>query len=429
MANFNIFTFNINDLNRVNVQQLFQQDIEADVQVQPSQAPTVPTCRHCHLEGHQRTSSRHCLANPRNIQNQSDVRRLDNEIATDLTSPTLAIQNETSQPANPESERNVRRRIERATFYNVARGLQNIPAERHDAGKMDIECPYCHAKMWLEERISNTSKINPKFGMCCNKGKYTIEELKPTHPVIRELLSGNTSESREFKSNIRVYNSKFNFTSLGVTFDKSVMRSGGTFTFRIHGSIYHNIGSLLPGTPHTVPVAAQVYVVDPAYQNNIRSGNGSVLHEPTVASVQQLLHEINTYASEFVRMSDAVRNSGGSEDVTMVFKADGVPDRRTYNAPTTTEIGMVYINSESSDVGPRDIVIRTRSNEVRRVSELNQHYDPLHYVMMFPEGDFFIRVFELKVWLIKRLHIFFLLFLCKRPSRMDSFYVFSYSPC
>jgi hypothetical protein len=33
MANFNIFTFNINDLNRVNVQQLFQQDIEADVQV------------------------------------------------------------------------------------------------------------------------------------------------------------------------------------------------------------------------------------------------------------------------------------------------------------------------------------------------------------------------------------------------------------
>jgi hypothetical protein len=282
----------------------------------------------------------------------------------------------------------VRRRVERADLRNVARCVDFNSVERHDLGRMEVECPFCQAEMWLEERLTESSKVNPKFGLCCNKGGYTVQELKATHPTIHSLLSGNTAESRDFKSNIRVYNSKFNFTSLGVTFDQRVMRSRGTYAFRIHGSMYHNIGSLLPESPHSVPVAAQVYVVDPAYQANLRSGNGSVLHQPTVLILQELLHELNVYARDFMRMSDVVRDNGGSEDITMVFMADGVPDPRRYNAPTTTEIGMVYINSESSEVGPRDIVIRTRSNEVRRVSELNQHYDPLHYVLMFPEGEF-----------------------------------------
>jgi hypothetical protein len=88
----------------------------------------------------------------------------------------------------------------------------------------------------------------------------------------------------------------------------------------------HNIGSLLPESPHSVPVTAQVYVVDPAYQANLRSRNRSVLHQSTVAILQELLHELNVYARDFMRISDVVRDNGGSEDVTMILKKFiGVP--------------------------------------------------------------------------------------------------------
>jgi hypothetical protein len=118
---------------------------------------------------------------------------------------------------SPNTERNARRRVERGNLRNAARCVDVTSVERHDLGRTEVECPFCQAKMWLEDRLTDSSKINPKFGLCFNKGGYTVQELKATHSTIHNLLSGNTAESRDFKSNFRVYNSKFNFTSLGVT--------------------------------------------------------------------------------------------------------------------------------------------------------------------------------------------------------------------
>lgn len=70
------------------------------------------------------------------------------------------------------------------------------------------------------------------------------------------------AKSKNFKNNIRTYNSMFAFTSMGGKVDESVNKTGrAPYVFRLHGQTYHKIGSLLPeqGSP---PKFAQLYIYD-----------------------------------------------------------------------------------------------------------------------------------------------------------------------
>ncbi|KAG1064434.1 hypothetical protein G6F42_027005 [Rhizopus arrhizus] len=77
----------------------------------------------------------------------------------------------------------------------------------------------------------------------------------------------------------------------------------------------------------------------------------------------------------------------------MVFRAKNAPDSRRYNALTADEVGVLIVDGDDqSDLEPRnrDIVLRFKGVEgnegLSRINELNQHYDALHYVLMFPFG-------------------------------------------
>jgi hypothetical protein len=80
-------------------------------------------------------------------------------------------------------------------------------------------------------------------------------------------------------------------------------------------------------------------------------------------------------------------NGNGHQDLVMLFQAEGVPDPRRYNAPTVSEIGILFSGREGSVEKSRNIMVRTRSEGTSIISEINQHYDPLHYVLMFPEAE------------------------------------------
>ena len=45
-----------------------------------------------------------------------------------------------------------------------------------------------------------------------------------------------------------MYNSALSFTSIGVNVDQEVTGTSGVYTFRIHGEMYHRIGTLLPNS-------------------------------------------------------------------------------------------------------------------------------------------------------------------------------------
>ncbi|CEP19617.1 hypothetical protein [Parasitella parasitica] len=99
-------------------------------------------------------------------------------------------------------------------------------------------------------------------------------------------------------------------------------------------------------------------------------------------------------AEEQNRDDATLENVGinGLNEVRMVFRAERLPDRRRYNHPSSSsEISVLIVGGEGSSdnqtTSARDIVVYAKGDgSLTRISELNQHYDPLHYVLLFPEG-------------------------------------------
>ena len=131
-----------------------------------------------------------------------------------------------------------------------------------------------------------------KTGICCSNGKI---KLRPLHPPTREIVdmySGSSAASKDFLKNIRGYNSRFAFTSLGT---KNVDVPGrGPPTFKIYGRMCHYIGQLVADVE---PVFAQVYIHDEEEQARIRSNRE--LNLVSIAYWNRLINSMNPFAIRF----------------------------------------------------------------------------------------------------------------------------------
>ncbi|GFR72197.1 DNA helicase [Elysia marginata] len=97
-----------------------------------------------------------------------------------------------------------------------------------------------------------------------------------------------------------------------------------------------------------------------------------------------MLHQHNRYFSELRWAYEFARNFYDSYLIVISENArpSGEHERR-YNAPTSNDFAVLMPNDL---VGHRDIVLHTRSNECRRISELHKAYDPLQHPILFPFG-------------------------------------------
>ncbi|KAI9313416.1 hypothetical protein BX666DRAFT_1864358 [Dichotomocladium elegans] len=246
--------------------------------------------------------------------------------------------------------------------------------------------------MWIEERVSGSSVNSPRFSLCCSQGAVSLPQWNSTPQEIRRLLHGSDARSKDFRTYIRAYNSALSFTSMGISMDHSVANShGGAYNFRIHGSIYHRIGSLFlfPANENNQPAFAQIYVHDPATELQVHENViNAHLRRETLEELQDMMHRISPLLQSFKSMAEIARSDGDFRDVAMIIRAENTPDPRQYNRPNDAEIGIFIVeNPDHEDIGNRDIVIRTRSNELQQISEMHRFYDALHYVLIFPEGS------------------------------------------
>ena len=99
---------------------------------------------------------------------------------------------------------------------------------------------------------------------------------------------------------------------------------------------------------------------------------------PELNALQQMLHEVNPYVSNFKHAVDLMHAQGG-------VRADGCPDPRRYNAPSATEIAVLLPGGGYSEgVANRDIMLHAHSGGFKRITETPCAYDSLHYVLLFP---------------------------------------------
>ena len=259
-------------------------------------------------------------------------------------------------------------------------------------GSMSFSCSFCDAKFWESEKLLASTKSYLKFSLCCGQSKVVLPPLATPPDLLLHLLTATDSRGKAFRDHIRSYNTALGFASLGVNLDKELANAKkGVYTFRIHGMVHHSIDQLLPreGQPRAF---AQIYIHDgtPEAELEYRQQHLGERSLPELRGLQDMMHNHNPFVS-FFKHGIEVMAQHGAADIRMTIRAEGLPDRRRYNAPTAPEISVImpgdgYTEHQAS----RGIVLHARNESGRMlqyISETNCSYDPLHYVILFPRGE------------------------------------------
>ncbi|KAG2335425.1 hypothetical protein BDR05DRAFT_898563, partial [Suillus weaverae] len=128
--------------------------------------------------------------------------------------------------------------------------------------------------------------------MCCLQGQVSLPPFPSWPPELQQAYTNRT-----FISKIRQYNSALAFTSVGVNIEDRALQGSGPNAFRIHGSLHHLMGSLIP--PEGIqPSYAQLYIYDPEEATNIhatRPGNEG-LDRRILRELHDMLYRSHPYA-------------------------------------------------------------------------------------------------------------------------------------
>ncbi|XP_024878027.1 uncharacterized protein LOC112458567 [Temnothorax curvispinosus] len=236
---------------------------------------------------------------------------------------------------------------------------------------MEKVCNYCCAKKWSAESL----------GICCSNGHVKLNDIDEPLGILKELLIGTDPRSKHFQKNIRKYNGCFAMTSFG---GKEVREGNYMPTYKVHGQIYHLIGSLLPSLD-TRAQFLQIYFTSEDEQLNLRHDSVPSLKIEILKTLQQILRDNNSYVRSFITAIEQIALN--KDNYKIVIHAEKRPlgeHRGRYNAPTTNEVAVLMVDEEC---GFRDIVLRSRDNTFQRISELHRSYDPLQYPLIFIRGE------------------------------------------
>ncbi len=226
-------------------------------------------------------------------------------------------------------------------------------------------CQYCKAYRWSEERP----------GFCCEKGQIKLPERKDIPQELKDLYS-----IPEFKQHIRSYNNAVALASIGC---QEEVLPGFSPTVKIHGKVFHRIGALHPPDGQK-PKFAQMYFHDTEHEIDNRMEHHPNLDRKFLKILQDCLKEHNKYVQSLMFASEL---SSENPEVNIVIRAEKKPENehsRRYNVPTGSEVAVIMPGDQTDNL---DIILKTKSGEIQRISTLHRSYDPLHYVVLFPYGE------------------------------------------
>ncbi|MEM7518980.1 MAG: hypothetical protein AAF368_18915, partial [Planctomycetota bacterium] len=217
-------------------------------------------------------------------------------------------------------------------------------------------------------------------------------------PEILDLYTGNDPKSRHFLENVRRYNSLLNFASMKMHDERPRMANGQPCpiaALRISGQIQHFAGPLRPN-PGQAPRGSQVFLLDAREQLAIRSGNAGVDPE-VMAKLQRAVLRVNPFVRMYQQADEQIRNLGASiAEARIVIHAERRPagvHPRQANAQLADELAVVVTNGESPNLRALDIVLSptpahaARGSGLVEIKALNPLRDPLHFVLLFPNGE------------------------------------------
>ena len=107
----------------------------------------------------------------------------------------------------------------------------------------------------------------------------------------------------------------------------------------------------------------------------------SELREDLLRQLGAMLNTHNTYVQVFQHAAELE-----VPIVTISLRCNANVDSRTYNFPRVRDIAA-FIPDRSHVAAPRSIAIRMHGAGIKRITDLNSAYDPLHFVLLFLRGE------------------------------------------
>ncbi|KAG5560902.1 hypothetical protein RHGRI_004059 [Rhododendron griersonianum] len=203
-------------------------------------------------------------------------------------------------------------------------------------------CSFCGAKKFQYE--------TPNF--CCYGGKIVLASLCVPE-VLCKLYTSQCEEGKEFRKNIRAYNSIFSFTSFAVRLDKQLATSQqGVYTFCAQGQVYHNLPSLIPSTDGSCFFQMYFYDTCNEVQNRLQILKDADLSESIVRKLMEVLSE-NPYAQVLHTLEKRPL-----ESYRIHIQSSVKLDQRVYNSPSVDQVAGIWIEGNNANVPfEREIVI------------------------------------------------------------------------
>ena len=304
--------------------------------------------------------------------------------------------------ANSSSYQAAQKRISQA-IQDVASNFDEANVDQHHCGPFDAMCQFCASRNFAAERPADK-----KFTSCCRKGRVKLPKptnvggtVLPYPTFLQQLLSDPTHPKyRHFRDKIRSYNNAISFASMGAKIIDFPGR--GPYVFKIHGQTCHQTSHTLPVNDQA-PQYAQLYVLDTTTQaTDVRQQHQAnedcrqeIMYQldrffrdnNRLAQCYQLMHEIESREAQ-----NAAQLGLTIPTVSMAFYRDRQSDQRRYNAPTSNEIAMVFVNEDGEPPFERDIHIYPKNPQdpnqaFIKLHILSPNMDPMTYAIMFPYGE------------------------------------------
>ncbi|MCO5553366.1 hypothetical protein L7F22_006887 [Adiantum nelumboides] len=175
------------------------------------------------------------------------------------------------------------------------------------------------------------------------------------------------------------------FASLGANIDNSLMGTSGTYSFHVHGSLYHRVGSLVPHDAGP-PKFAQMYVYDTDHEVQNRMNALEGLDVFTLHALSIMMQSCNPYANAFYNVGRLLRDTPNVE-IRMTI-CENRSSSRQYLIPVGNEVAAIMPGQgDLRTSGQRDIVLHYQDGRLQRISNLHRSYMPLLYVLLFPRGE------------------------------------------
>ncbi|PAV56584.1 hypothetical protein WR25_23385 [Diploscapter pachys] len=287
-----------------------------------------------------------------------------------------------------------RRRLNETT--NLAR--ETIEHEDYiqclDVGNLDLECRHCKALFFEGEKVSNTAR--GVFTKCCRKGELTLENAFEGYPVdLYKLLTRNNAQfSKNFKENIRNYNSSFAFASMKA---QSQVQSVMPFCYKIQGQIYHTINLAMHPDPNEKPEYAQLFFIESAEALNFRmsvKANANCSRD-LMDKIDGILGPVNPYIQSFKSMREV------EEEVEREAEQQGIEppqlrllfdinakniDKRRYNIPCSNEVAAVFVLDGEDMPAAEGLAIHQRGRQLQKISKFEKRAESMLYPLYFPTG-------------------------------------------